>query len=249
MCRSYESALAMDQSHPEAASEPGPDIAALRAAIASGDPARAMPALARLREVSEDRAIPLLLLGLEQTTFMVRSLACAGLGVKRNETGRQALERSLRSDSDANVRAEAANALASHGVEQAWPLLRSAFEADDHWLVRCSILSALAEHPQMDPERLLDLAELALRDGRWQRAGGGRRDPWPSGAGGWQRPDPDLRGRGSPALATGQVAADGTPERSGPPGGGGGPRWSAGLNPAHTAGSPPITALLGWLCH
>ena len=165
MCRPYESALAMDQSHPEAASEPGPDIAALRAAIASGDPARAMPALARLRGVSEDRAIPLLLLGLEQTTFMVRSLACAGLGVKRNETGRQALERSLRSDADANVRAEAANALASHGVERAWPLLRSAFEADDHWLVRCSILSALAEHPQMDPERLLDLAELALRDG------------------------------------------------------------------------------------
>jgi HEAT repeat protein len=124
-----------------------------------------MPALARLREVSEDQAIPLLLLGLEQTTFMVRSLACAGLGVKRNENGRQALERSLRSDADANVRAEAANALASHGVERAWPLLRSAFEADDHWLVRCSILSALAEHPQMNPERLLDLAELALRDG------------------------------------------------------------------------------------
>jgi HEAT repeat protein len=124
-----------------------------------------MPAVARLREVSEDQAIPLLLLGLEQTTFMVRSLACAGLGVKRNETGREALERSLRGDADANVRAEAANALASHGVDRAWPLLRSAFVADDHWLVRCSILSALAEHPQMDPEPLLDLAELALQDG------------------------------------------------------------------------------------
>ena len=65
----------MDPFDPEAASEPGPDIAALRAAIASGDPARAMPALARLRVVSEDQAIPLLLLGLQQTTFMVRSMA------------------------------------------------------------------------------------------------------------------------------------------------------------------------------
>lgn len=155
----------MDPYDPEAASDPGADTAALREAIASGDPARAMPALAGLREVPEDRAIPLLLLGLEQTTFMIRSLACAGLGVKRNEAGWQALERALRDDADANVRAEAANALASHGVERAWPLLRSAFEADDHWLVRCSILSALAEHPQMEPERLLDLAQLALRDG------------------------------------------------------------------------------------
>ena len=155
----------MDPDDLEAASDLSPDLAAWREAIGSGDPARAMPALAGLREVPEDQAIPLLLLGLQQTTFMIRSLACAGLGVKRSETGRLALQSSLRDDADANVRAEAANALASHGVERAWPLLRSAFEADAHWLVRCSILSALAEHPEMDPERLLDLAELALRDG------------------------------------------------------------------------------------
>jgi HEAT repeat protein len=155
----------MDPDDLEAASDLSPDLAAWREAIGSGDPARAMPALAGLREVPEDQAIPLLLLGLQQTTFMIRSLACAGLGVKRSETGRLALESSLRDDADANVRAEAANALASHGVERAWPLLRSAFEADAHWLVRCSILSALAEHAEMDPERLRDLAELALRDG------------------------------------------------------------------------------------
>jgi HEAT repeat protein len=164
-CPRRPSALAMDSIDPAPSADPGPDIDALREAIASGDPARAMPALAGLREVAEDRAIPLLLLGLEQTTFMVRSLACAGLGVKRSESGRQALERSLREDADANVRAEAANALVSHGVERAWPLLRATFEVDHHWLVRCSILSALAEHPQMAPERLLDLAELALQDG------------------------------------------------------------------------------------
>jgi len=155
----------MDPLDPGAASEPGPDIAALREAIASGDPARAMPALAGLREMPEDRAIPLLLLGLEQTLFMVRSLACAGLGVKRNESGWQALERTLQNDDDPNVRAEAANALASYGVERSWPLLRDAFAADRHWLVRCSILSALAEQPLMAPDQLLELARMAIADG------------------------------------------------------------------------------------
>jgi hypothetical protein len=63
------------------------------------------------------------------------------------------------------VRAEAANSLASFGVEGAWPLLRDAFQADGQWLVRCSILAALAEQPAMSPSRLLELARLALEDG------------------------------------------------------------------------------------
>ncbi len=142
-----------------------PDLERLRQAIASGDPSQSMPALASLREVPEAEAIPLLLLGLEQTTFIVRSLACAGLGVKRSEQGRAALERSLQHDDDANVRAEAANSLASFGVEGAWPLLRDAFRADGQWLVRCSILAALAEQEAMRPEWLLELGELAIADG------------------------------------------------------------------------------------
>ncbi len=141
-----------------------PDLERLRQAIVSGDPGQAMPALAGLREVSEAEAIPLLLLGLEQGPFIVRSLACAGLGVKRSEAGRQALERALRHDDDANVRAEAANSLASFGVEQAWPLLREAFRADGQWLVRCSILAALAEQETMRPEWLLELGNLAIAD-------------------------------------------------------------------------------------
>jgi HEAT repeat protein len=146
-------------------SDPSFDLDSLRAAIVSGDPSRAMPALAGLREVPEPQATPLLLLGLEQETFMVRSLACAGLGVKRSEEGWRSLEQALQHDGDANVRAEAANSLASYGVERAWPLLRAAFEADGQWLVRCSILSALAEQPLMAAERLLELAQLALGDG------------------------------------------------------------------------------------
>jgi HEAT repeat protein len=146
-------------------SSPAPDLAALREAISSGDPSRAMPALVGLRALEVEQATPLLLLGLEQTTFMIRSIASAGLGVKRSEAGWQALEAVLAGDEDANVRAEAANALASYGVERAWPLLRAAFERDGQWLVRCSILSALAEQPAIPMAWLLELAQLAIADG------------------------------------------------------------------------------------
>jgi HEAT repeat protein len=136
-----------------------------REAILSGDPSRAMPALAGLRELPADQAVPLLLLGLQQSAFIVRSLSCAGLGVKPTEDGWQALVAALASDPDANVRAEAANALVSHSLTRAWPLLRQAFECNPEWLVRCSILSAVAEHAEMEPGDLLDLARLALADG------------------------------------------------------------------------------------
>ena len=141
-----------------------PDLQLLRAAIASGDPARAMPALANLRQVPADQAIPLLLLGLEQDTFMIRSLSCAGLGVKQSEAGWQALLQALEHDEDANVRAEAANALASYSLERAWPELLAAFRRDSKWLLRCSVLAALAEQPEIPPAWLLELASLAISD-------------------------------------------------------------------------------------
>ena len=145
-------------------SSPVPDLAVLQEAIASGDPSRAMPALAGLRTLQEEQATPLLLLGLKQETFMIRSLDSAGLGVKRSEVGWQALVAVLEGDEDANVRAEAANALASYGVERAWPLLHAAFARDGQWLVRCSILSALAEQPAIAMDWLLELAQLAIAD-------------------------------------------------------------------------------------
>lgn len=136
----------------------------LRQAIASGDPARAMPALAGLREVAPEQAIPLLLLGLQQETFMIRSLSCAGLGYKQSEQGWQALVAALQQDDDPNVRAEAANALVSYSLERSQPLLLEAFVANGHWLVRCSILSAVAELVDVPAGWLLDLARLAIAD-------------------------------------------------------------------------------------
>lgn len=140
-------------------------LEALRLSVASGDPARAMPALAALREVPPEQAIPLLLLGLQQETFMIRSLSCAGLGYKQSEQGWEALVAALQRDDDPNVRAEAANALVSHSVERAWPLLREAFVVNEHWLVRCSILSAMAELVDVPLAWLFELAGLAIADG------------------------------------------------------------------------------------
>ncbi len=141
-----------------------PDLEAVRQAIASGDPVQAMPAITQLLHCSDAEAVPLLVLGTEQKPFLVRSLSCSGLGYKRTEQGWTVLRSLITADEDPNVRAEAANALASYGVERAWPLLRSAFEDDAAWLVRCSILSALAEQPNIDLDWLLDLATMAIVD-------------------------------------------------------------------------------------
>ena len=144
---------------------PQPDLRELREAIASGDPVRAMPALTQLRFCDAEDAVPLLVLGTEQKPFLVRSLSCSGLGYKRTEQGWDVLTRLLGADEDPNVRAEAANALASYGVERSWPLLQTAFSADGAWLVRCSILSALAEQPEIKLTWLLELAQVAITDG------------------------------------------------------------------------------------
>ena len=144
---------------------PQPDLGALRDAIASGDPVRAMPALTQLRFCEAEDAVPLLVLGTEQKPFLVRSLSCSGLGYKRTEQGWDVLSRLLGSDEDPNVRAEAANALASYGTERSWPLLQATFTADGAWLVRCSILSALAEQPEIKLAWLLELAQMAITDG------------------------------------------------------------------------------------
>ena len=144
---------------------PQPDLGELREAIASGDPVRAMPALTQLRFCDAEEAVPLLVLGTEQKPFLVRSLSCSGLGYKRTEQGWDVLTRLLGADEDPNVRAEAANALASYGVERSWPLLQAAFSVDGAWLVRCSILSALAGQPEIKLAWLLALAQVAITDG------------------------------------------------------------------------------------
>jgi HEAT repeat protein len=136
----------------------------LRDAIASGNPGRARPALASLVNATPEQAEPLLLLGLQQSDMLLRQLSCSGLGHKPTPAGWEPLVHTLQHDPEVAVRAEAANALVSHGLERAWPLVLAAFEREQEWLLRCSVLSAVAEHPEAQPEALLQVAQLAIAD-------------------------------------------------------------------------------------
>lgn len=137
---------------------------ALREAIASDNPGRSRPALASLVDATPEQAEPLLLLGLQQSDMLLRQLSCSGLGHKPTPAGWEPLVHTLQHDPEVAVRAEAANALVSHGFERAWPLLLEAFQRDHEWLLRCSVLSAVAEHPQISPAQLLEIGRLAIAD-------------------------------------------------------------------------------------
>ena len=137
---------------------------ALREAIASDVPGRSRPALASLVDATPEEAEPLLLLGLQQSDMLLRQLSCSGLGHKPTPAGWEPLVHTLQNDPEVAVRAEAANALVSHGLERAWPLLLEAFQRENEWLLRCSVLSAVAEHPQMSAEQLLEIGSLAVAD-------------------------------------------------------------------------------------
>ena len=143
---------------------PQPDLGALRDAIASGDPVRAMPALTQLRFCEAEDAVPLLVLGTEQKPFLVRSLSCSGLGYKRTEQGWGVLTRLLTAEDWPHVRAQAGNALSRCGVERSRPWLPWSFSSDAAWVVRCSMLEALAEQPEIKLTWLLELAQMAMTD-------------------------------------------------------------------------------------
>ena len=140
------------------------DFDALKEAIASNNPGRARPALASLVQATPEQAEPLLLLGLQQDDMLLRQLSCSGLGHKPTPAGWAPLVQALQHDPEVAVRAEAANALVSHGLAKAWSLLLEAFERDREWLMRCSVLSAVAEHPEIAADQLLLLAQLAIAD-------------------------------------------------------------------------------------
>ena len=124
---------------------------ALREAIASDSPGRSRPALASLVNATPEQAEPLLLLGLQQSDMLLRQLSCSGLGHKPTAAGWEPLVHTLRHDPEVAVRAEAANALVSHGLERAWPLLLEAFQREHEWLLRC-------------PDQLLEIGRLAVAD-------------------------------------------------------------------------------------
>ena len=138
------------------------DLDAIRTAVGSEDHGRRRQAMAALRHYSAEDAEPILLQALENPEFIVRSHACMALGRKRTNAGFAALCGRAQDDSDHNVRAEAASALALFGFDRCLPLLLKLFAADHHWLVRRSIIAVLFDCGE--PSAQLAVAKLGLND-------------------------------------------------------------------------------------
>ncbi|MEH2253442.1 HEAT repeat domain-containing protein [Nostoc sp.] len=120
-----------------------------------------LKAIAALNNYESEVAVPLLTSKLHDSEFLVRSFVARGLGNQQSAESFAALMQIMKFDDTPNVRAEAANSLSLFG-RVAVSHLVLAFYQDDHWLVRRSILAAIAE---MDcPEELFDICVQGLKD-------------------------------------------------------------------------------------
>jgi HEAT repeat protein len=119
-----------------------------------------LKAIASLKDYDSETAIPLLKTKLYDSEFLVRSFVAMALGKQQTADSFAALMQIIKFDDTPNVRAEAANSLSLFG-KVAVSHLVSTFYQDDHWLVRRSILGALADLETTS--ELLDICIEALK--------------------------------------------------------------------------------------
>lgn len=137
------------------------DLAEIEANLNHADFQYRLKAIAALKDFEASTAVPLLQSKLKDPEFLVRSFVAMGLGKQQTSESFAALLQMMKLDNTPNVRAEAANSLSLFGSIAIAHLVR-AFIQDDHWLVRRSILGALAE---MDcPREFLEVCEQGLTD-------------------------------------------------------------------------------------
>ncbi len=116
-------------------------------------------AIAALKDYPSEIAVPFLTYHVQDPEFLVRSFVARELGRQQTSESFAALLQIIKLDNTPNVRAEAANSLALFGRVAASHLVQTFF-IDNHWLVRRSILPALAELGC--PEELLEVCVKAL---------------------------------------------------------------------------------------
>ena len=120
-----------------------------------------LKAIAALKDFDATIADPLLRQKLHDSEFLVRSFVAMGLGKQQTSDSFAALLEMMKLDNTPNVRAEAANSLSLFG-ELAIAHLVSTFMQDEHWLVRRSILGALAE--MNCPQDFFEVCQVGLED-------------------------------------------------------------------------------------
>ncbi|MBN3926936.1 HEAT repeat domain-containing protein [Nostoc sp. NMS4] len=137
------------------------EIYKIQAELKNPDFQYRLKAIAALDSYESEVAVPLLTSKLHDSEFLVRSFVARGLGNQQSAESFAALMQIMKFDDTPNVRAEAANSLSLFG-RVAVSHLVLAYYQDDHWLVRRSILAAIAE---MDcPEELFDICVQGLKD-------------------------------------------------------------------------------------
>jgi HEAT repeat protein len=137
------------------------DITEIQTHLASDNPQMRMRGLTALRSYSPDVAVPLLATRINDSELMVRSFVAMGLGFKQNSEAFAILTGMLKTEKDANIQAEISGALAKYG-QPAIPYITQAFYDYPHWIVRMSVLLALAD---MDaPDSLFKLCLAAFVD-------------------------------------------------------------------------------------
>lgn len=119
-------------------------------------------ALASLREVDAEDAVPLIKKVLDDEVLPVRSMAVFALGVKKTEECYPILVKLLETDPDYGIRADAAGALGYLNDIRAFDALVRAFYEDTEWLVRFSAAVSLGNLGDIRAKQVL-LA--ALRSG------------------------------------------------------------------------------------
>lgn len=112
-------------------------------------------ALASLREIPAEDAVPLIKKVLNDYSASVRSMAVFALGIKQTSECYGILTHLLESDPDYGIRADAAGALGYLEDERAFEPLSRAYYEDTHWLVRFSAVVSLGNLKDMRAKDIL----------------------------------------------------------------------------------------------
>ncbi|MBE9032100.1 HEAT repeat domain-containing protein [filamentous cyanobacterium LEGE 11480] len=137
------------------------ELNAIAEHLDSENPQDRMRGITALREYEPEVAVPLLMRCVDDSEVMIRSFVAMGLGYKQTPAAYEKLLTMVADEADPNIRAEAANSLGKYG-QVAIPHLVKAFHSNLNWLMRLSIIPALA---RLDaPAELMNLCQAGLRD-------------------------------------------------------------------------------------
>lgn len=120
-----------------------PSLDELSAQLESSSLRDRMVALANLRDVDPESAVPLIKKVLNDESLQIRAMAVFALGIKQTAESYPILVNIVENDPDYSIRADAAGALGYLEDKRAFEVLVRVFYEETNWLVRFSAAVAL----------------------------------------------------------------------------------------------------------